>query len=90
MSKSPGYGYSPLEDDSIRLLQIEAVEKPSLHHQRSVIRCKMQHFHIGKAPSYCALSYACELLALPTYTFVPYVRDLAQCQVDPVIWPLKY
>jgi hypothetical protein len=76
MSKSSGYGYSPLEDDSIRLLQIEAVEKPSLHHGGVAIRCKMQHFQIGKAPSYRALSYACELLALPT--FIPSLRDLAQ------------
>jgi hypothetical protein len=76
MSKSSGYRYSPLEDGSIRLLQIVAVEKPLLHYERAAIRCKMQHFQIGKAPSYCALSYACELLALRH--LVSSLRDLAQ------------
>jgi hypothetical protein len=89
MSKSSGYVYSPLEDDSIRLLQIEAAEKPSLHYARAVIRCKMQHFQIGKAPSYRALSYACELLALYVPLFHPFVT-WRNAQVDLVTWPLKY
>ncbi|PMD52655.1 uncharacterized protein K444DRAFT_488107, partial [Hyaloscypha bicolor E] len=50
--------YSPLGDNSIRLLQIEAVTNPSLNHERAAIRCQIHHFHIAKAPNYRALSYA--------------------------------
>jgi hypothetical protein len=63
MSNSTGYGYSPLGDNSIRLLQIEAVTNPSLNHERASIRCQIHHFHIAKAPNYRALSYACEFHA---------------------------
>ncbi len=87
MSNSSGYRYSPLEDGCIRLLQIEAVEKPPLHYERAALRCKMEHFQIGKAPSYRALSYACGLLALPS--LVPSLRDLAQHTSRSRVRPLK-
>jgi hypothetical protein len=69
MSNNSGYGYSPLEDGSIRLLQIEAVKNPSLNHKKAPIRCRIQHFQIAKAPKYRALSYACESIA-PLFHFL--------------------